>query len=147
MIGNNVVCSLGFLFLIGMLGKAFPVVQKKPDTAPMVEPGFTSLFDGKTFIGWSVIRNKDIFKVNKLGEIEAGNSNDRGYLVNNGDYTDFVLRFRVKHVFKRDAKSLEKFKYGDGWGMGVLVRTKSTEMSGVLVTTFPSPNAYGFADR
>lgn len=154
MFEKNVVCSLGILLVLGLPGKAVPAVQKKSDTdvksvtAPVVEPGFTSIFNGKTLDGWSAIRSKDIFKVNDQGEIEAGNSTSyRGYLVNHGDYTDFVLRFRVKHNVKQNAKALEMFKSGDGWGVGVLVRTRSTEMSGVLVTTFPSPNAYGFADR
>lgn len=151
--GKTFVCSLGILLVLGLPGKAVPVVQKKSDTdvksdtAPVVEPGFTSIFNGKTLDGWTTLGNKEIFKVNDQGEIEAGNSSGLARLVNQGDHTDFVLRFRVKHNVKQNAEALEKFKSGDGWGVGVLVRTKSTEMSGVLVTTYPSLNAYGFAER
>jgi len=70
-------------------------------TQQQVEPGFTSLFNGKDFTGWVYGRRGD--SENKSGkgyQIENGviysTKEDGGNLYTAKEYSDFVLRFDVR---------------------------------------------------
>lgn len=63
--------------------------------APAVEPGFTSLFDGKTLEGWTLVRGRGPGYVVEDGLLVCP-ANGGGNLFTAREYSDFVFRFEFR---------------------------------------------------
>ncbi len=61
-------------------------------TLPAAEPGFVSLFDGKTLKGWNLVRGRGPGYVVENGIIVCP-ANGGGNLYTENEYSDFVFRF------------------------------------------------------
>lgn len=66
-----------------------------PALAQAPEPGFTSLFDGKTLNGWEVVRPRGDGYAVKDGVIYCAKGGG-GNLLSTREYANFVLRFEFK---------------------------------------------------
>jgi len=114
------------------------------------EPGFSPLFNGKDLKGWFTIGHREALAVTETGDLV----NDTGksvFLVTEQDYSDFILRFRVKY---------DKLPKDSGWDRGVLFRSKPiwsmysgddgkavrkemSNLEGPLMATYPKPDMRG----
>lgn len=76
---------------------AFFLLLGAAQVASAEEPGFTSLFDGRTLKGWE--GNEQIFRVED-GAIVAGSPNERiahnEFLASDKEYGDFELRLKAR---------------------------------------------------
>lgn len=72
-------------------------------TEPICEPGFVSLFDGKSFEGWE--GNLNFFRI-EAGAIVAGNLREKipnnEFLCTTATYSDFELRLEAKLIGQGD---------------------------------------------
>lgn len=69
-----------------------PLVTFAADEAPAIEPGFVSLFDGKSLDGWTSAPGGFAVDNGNLICVAGG----KGNLLSNHEYTDFVFKFEFK---------------------------------------------------
>lgn len=85
---NRLPAVLGII-VSGMLAASFGITSA---SAAEVEPGFTSLFDGKTLDGW--VSAPGAYAVENGAIVCVAGS--KGNLLTKREYADFVLRFEFK---------------------------------------------------
>ncbi len=88
--------------------------------AAEVEPGFTSLFDGKTFNGWkSAEQNKDTWKIEDGAFVTRGNTCHLFYVGDEKPFKNFHLKVDVMTDHNSNGGIYFHTKYqAEGWPRG-----------------------------
>jgi hypothetical protein len=103
--------------LLSALASAALVAATAPLLAGEVEPGFTSLFDGKTFNGWKPAEvNKETWKIEEGAFVTRGKTCHLFYVGDQAPFKNFDLKVDVKTDHNANGGIYFHTKYQtEGW--------------------------------